>query len=132
MSTKPFWEVPLKAITSFSERLVGFEQLDSLPWGIRKPLTRCFWIYHYAILAFMIMEKNEILDSGTTIIASYPLILFYCLYLIHFILIYIPFGVLSSLYLYLKNRDIPPSNSILISLLTVIGGIFLCWLVYKL
>lgn len=132
MDSERYWEIPLRVVARFSERLILLEQLDTLPFGLKKWLGRLFWSYHFLFLALMLVN-DRLAFAGSDFFrnAAWPLYVLWGLYAIQLVFLYLPSHCLQTLYLYLKRKGVPPSQAIGISAFTIIGVVATAGFVFR-
>ena len=124
MDLHRYWEIPLRTVARFSERLMELQPLERLPYGVRRALTGAFWGYHVLLSVVIVLDgRLWHLDRQLALDAALPLIVLWGVYFAHFFIVYLPTNGLYSLYSYLRDKQLPPSHAILISVFTLIGGI---------
>jgi len=126
MSVERYWEVPLRSIAKFSERLLNLEPLNHFSWRVRRVLSNAFWGYHFLVLTLIFLEGSLNVVEGVAVkAAAVPLMVLWGIYAFHFIIVYLPSNGLYELYSYLRKKELPPSHAIVISVLSVIGVVSL-------
>ncbi len=120
MDVNRYWEIPLRTVAGFGERLL--EPLERLPYGVRRALTGAFWGYHVLFLVVLVLDgRLWHLDKQVVFFAFLPLLVLWGVFFAYFLIVHLPINGLYSLYSYLRDKQLPPSHAILISVFTLIG-----------
>jgi hypothetical protein len=75
------------------------------------------------MLVIMIVLNRRLwdLEKDLVFLLVAPVVLVWSVFFVYFVFIFLPISAFSSLYSYLRGREIPSSHSMLISAFTLIG-----------